>query len=371
MKILHVSHRFWPCLGGVETHIKQLCENLVEKDLECSVVCLNKCPNSRDKLSASDFMGKINIQRIGFLELGFYKIAPGIFGKFGNNDIVHVHGLGYFLDKLAATKIFHKRKLVLSTHGGIFHTKNLNLLKKIYFFGWCRLALRAFDKVIAVSKADYELFRKIVPAKKIVLFENPVEIEKFGSLKRQEKPNSFLFVGRLSKNKGFKELFKTFALLKEKGLFFSLTIAGRQFDLGKEELQKRAKDLGIGKEVNVLGEVNEKRLLQLFSENQFFVSASKYEGFGISAVEAMAAGLIPVLNDIAPFRRFVKNGENGFIAGFGNSEKASDEIEKAIRSGSAEKKRMAGSAKASTRRFSWHNNISKFEKLYLDLLVQN
>ncbi len=367
MKILQVFHHYKPYRGGVEKVIEQLNKNLKAKGFECSVLCLDRNPGSSKRLPARQRFDEALVERIPFLDMRYYKLAPFSLKKLQGFDIVHVHGLGYFSDKLAVTKLFHGKKLVISTHGGIFHTKRLGLLKWLYFFGWCRIALKAFDKVIAVSKADYKLFEKIVPKKKLVLIENPVEIEGFSS-KRSPVPNSFLFVGRLSRNKGLRQMLEAFAEVKGRGIDFSLAIAGKEFDFGREELEKTAMELGIGKQVSVLGEVSEKRLLQLYRENEFFASASQYEGFGISAVEAMAAGLVPILNSIAPFKRFVKNGENGFIADFGNAEKAAGVIEQALRLSSIGKKRFGDSARASAKRFSWQNCIGRFEKLYKALL---
>jgi len=202
---------------------------------------------------------------------------------------------------------------VLSTHGGIFHTKNHSLLKKIYFNLWCRLTLTAFDKVIAVSAQDFETFKKIVPERKLVLIENPVAVEMLSKIPRKPVPNSFLFVGRLSKNKGLENLLNAFAEVKKDGENFSLNIAGKPFDLSKKQVQEMVSAKDLNEKVKVLGMVSEKELLEFYSESEFFVSASEYEGFGISAVEAISAGLIPVLNSIPPFKTFVSDKKTGFI----------------------------------------------------------
>lgn len=368
LKILHLSHRFWPCLGGIETHVRQLCEKTLAKGFETRVVCLNKCPNSRKKLPASENFHGTEIRRLGFLELGFYRIAPGILRQLGECNVIHVHGLGFFSDALAKTKLLHRKKLVLSTHGGIFHTERESLLKRIYFFGWCRLALKAFDKIVAVSKQDFELFSKIVPKEKIALIENPIDTKSFEAIQRNPKENSFLFVGRLSKNKGLLNLLESFALLKENNPGFSLTIAGKDFDLRKEDLQKKAKELGIASNVSVLGRVSEKKMLELYAKNEFFVSASKYEGFGISAVEAMAAGLVPILNKIPAFEAFVKEGKNGLLADFSNSEKASAKIMQAALMPDKKKAQASASAKQFAKTLSWEKSIGKFEQVYREVL---
>ncbi len=364
MKVAHLSHRFWPCTGGIETHIMQLCEELNAKGDETKVVCLNKCPNSNKVLPAKDEKNGIAIERLRFLNLRIYRIAFGAIGKVKGFDTVHIHGLGFFSDYFALFKLFHKKKLVLSTHGGIFHTKNHSLLKKIYFNLWCRLTLTAFDKVIAVSAQDFETFKKIVPESRLVLIENPVPVEVLSKIPRKPVPNSFLFVGRLSKNKGLKNLLNAFAELKKKRQDFSLKIAGKPFDLSKKQVEKMILAKGLNEKVKVLGMVSEKELLELYSKNEFFASASEYEGFGISAVEAIAAGLVPILNAIPPFKAFVKEGKTGFIVDFSSKERAGKAIGKAIGLKKSERQEMGRNVRAFSQKFCWKTALKKFEKTY-------
>ncbi len=367
--VVQVSHRFWPCLGGVESHVKQLSQNLEKRGHCVRVVCLDKCPNSQKKLSKQENVSGIEVLRLGFLDLGFYRLAPAVLWKLGKAKIAHVHGLGFFSDFLAVKKIVHRKKLVLSTHGAVFHTSSMGFLKKLYFFGWCRLALRAFDKVVAVSKADYELFRKIVPKEKLVLIENPIDAKQ--GLFSGKEPNSFLFVGRLSKNKGLFELLEAFALVKETSPEFVLRIVGKGFDLDEKQVEEKAGELGLEKQVQVLGQVSDKELAKEYEKKEFFVSASRYEGFGITALEAMGSGLIPVLNSIPTFRGFVETGNAGFLADFSSKEKAAETILKAMSLSKKEKRDISKKALAFSRLFSWEKNISKFESLYQELLVQN
>jgi alpha-1,3-mannosyltransferase len=366
ISVVQVSHRFWPCLGGVESHVRQLCENLKRKGFVARVVCLDRCPNSPEKLLGKETVSGIEVSRLGFFDLGFYRVAPGVLWKLGDAEIVHVHGLGFFSDFLALKKLFHGKRLVLSTHGGVFHTGSLGLLKKIYFFGWCRLALRAFDRVVAVSRADYELFSKILPKEKLVLVENPVDARPVSGGKRQR--SSFLFVGRLSKNKGLFELLEAFALAKAESPGFVLRIVGKGFDLSERQLKERALELGLEKHVEVLGEVSDKGLAKLYAKSEFFVSGSSYEGFGITALEAMGSGLVPVLNDIPTFRSFVQDSGAGFLADFSGREKGAGAILAAMSLAGPEKEKLASRARAFAGLFSWERNIARFEEVYRGVL---
>ena len=73
-----------------------------------------------------------------------------------------------------------------------------------------------------------------------------------------------------------------------------LTIAGRDLENQKEDLQTLAKTFGCEATVTVLGKVSEKKKLNLFSHADFFVMPSKVEVQSIVTYQAALSG-IPVL----------------------------------------------------------------------------
>ena len=112
------------------------------------------------------------------------------------------------------------------------------------------------------------------------------------------------------------------------------------------------------------GEVNNNQLANAYSTSEFFVSASQYEGFGLTAIDTMAAGLLPVLNDIAAFRNFVEDKRNGVIVNFSDKNKAANDILKTMSLTKKKKELMAKAAKDSVQKFNWEKNIEKFLNVY-------
>ena len=171
----------------------------------------------------------------------------------------------------------------------------------------------------------------------------------------------------MSRNKRIDLLIDAFAGLKRKTKDFELHIAGMDFDNILEEMKRKAEESGIAENVFFHGEVSEKELLELLGSSEFFVSASEYEGFGLTALEAMAAGCIPVLNKIDSFKNFVSAGKNGFIADF---EKSAETAERIFEITEMEKKRkseIAGNAAARAGDFSWEKKALEYEKVYSEV----
>lgn len=361
MKILHVCNQFWPGTGGVEKIVMDLCRETGKEGFENAVLCLNRLHGSTKTLPASDQWENVPITRVPFLDAFFYKPAILPLRELKNADLILVHGISALLDFVALCKVFHHKPIVVLTHGGIFHTLRGGILKKIYFFGVERLVLKLVDRVVACSKPDFALFRPIT--KRIVLIENGVALERFKALASQEKDrNVFLFAGRLSRNKQVDWLIRTFGRLQGK-MEFELRIVGEDWEGLSASLKKIAKEEKIADRVVFTGKVSEDALLSEYAKAGFFVSASRHEGFGITVIEAMASGCIPLLNPIPSFSEFVRDGENGFLVDFSNAEKAAERI---LALNSCQTEEIAKRAVARAEHFSWKSRLVQWKQLFME-----
>ncbi|HZX20319.1 MAG TPA: glycosyltransferase family 4 protein [archaeon] len=356
MRIVQVVNHFSPCVGGMERVVYDIGVELAERGHNIKVVCLNRCANSNENLSEKEKVGKVFVERIPFLNLKYYKIAFGVFGKIKDTDVVHVHGIGFFSDFLIATKFLHKKKVVVSTHGGVFHTENIGFLKKIYFNFLQRLLLRFADKMIAVSKNDFELFKKIT--NNVVLVENGINVSDFTPGKKQK--NSFLFVGRFSKNKRVELLLDAFSKVEAE---FSLIIAGVDWENLLKKYREKVSELGLEKKVSFAINPSAEELRALYASSEFFVSASQYEGFGLALAEAMASGCIPIVQENEGFSQIL-SGKQGFLADFEDAKKTAAEIEKAMKLSAKEKNELGKSFVLRAKDFSWETRIKELERIY-------
>lgn len=103
----------------------------------------------------------------------------------------------------------------------------------------------------------------------------------------------FLFVGTIEPRKNLPFLFQSFKLAKAelgaKGAFLKLVIAGARGWLSEESFST-VKDLQLEDSVIFLGEVRREELVVLYNGAKALLMPSKYEGFGMPLVEAMACG---------------------------------------------------------------------------------
>jgi len=368
MRIVHVVRQFHPAVGGMETVVWELATAQVAKGHAVRVVTLNRMfekPNER--LPAREFVAGIEVIRVRYFGSNRYPLAFGVLRHVGEADVVHVHGLDFFFDYLAWTQPLHRRKLVVSTHGGFFHTPFAATLKRLYFSTVSRASLSWYGGVVTVSTADQTLFKAIRP-RGVTLIENGVNIEKYANAGPRRPAKSILVLGRFSANKRLDRAIAFLAALRRRDPEWRLTIAGRPGDLSAEDLRALAAQAGVGDAVEVLTLPFDEVVRHIMGKCSVIASASTYEGFGLAAIEGLSAGLFPLLNDIPPFRHLVERHNIGLLLDFSDAEIAAGRFLlkwREVQARYADYRQRAIEASAS---YAWAQVNDKYDACYHSVL---
>jgi alpha-1,3-mannosyltransferase len=314
MRVVHVVRQFPPSIGGLEDAVVNVVRRQrAAQRLDASIVTLDRVfsePGRR--LSPEDSFDGIPVRRIAWRGSSRYPIAPAVLGQVAGADIVHVHGIDFFFDFLAWTKPLHQRRLVASTHGGFFHSRFLRRAKQAYFKTATRLAMTAYDKVVACSEHDAALFSPIGQGR-VVTIENGIDTRKFSEASSPVLVPTLIYFGRLARHKRVDAAIALLAAVRRHSPDWRLIVVGSPGDHPWEELAPLAERLGAGSAVRHVPSPDDAALRSLIGQASYYVSASAHEGFGIAAVEALSAGLVPVLSDIPPFRKLMARAGVGFL----------------------------------------------------------
>ncbi|ALR01421.1 glycosyltransferase family 4 protein [Xylella fastidiosa] len=315
MKVVHVVRQFHPSIGGMEDVVFNIAMQLhLHAGIDVDVVTLNRVFTQSDVLlPCTDKYQGVSIQRIGYRGSSRYPLAPWVLRMLDKADVIHVHGIDFFYDFLALTRVLHGKPMVVSTHGGFFHTDYASRLKLLWFNTLTRLSALAYARIIASSESDGALFSKIVAPSRLRVIENGVDVEKYARCGSSEAGRTLLYFGRWSMNKGLLETLQLLAVLYVLDPRWRLIIAGREYDYDQAALAYEVDRLGLSEQVHFHCSPSQSQLRFLMEQAQFFISLSRHEGFGIAAVEAMSAGLIPVLSDIPPFARLHRESGLGVL----------------------------------------------------------
>lgn len=313
-RVIHVVRQYLPSIGGMEEVVRNIARHQVRSGQSgVRVLTLNRLfRNSAEVLPEREIIDGIEVIRLPFTGSSRYPLCPGVLRYLKEADIIHVHGVDFFYDFLAATKWLHRRPLLVSTHGGFFHTGFASTAKQIYFRSISRLSALAYSKVVATSSNDGNLFQPILQPQQLAVIENGVDVEKYADQAAPHLTPTLIYFGRWSSNKGLLPALQLFARLHQLRPEWRLIIAGREYDHSQQELASQIQHLGLSHVVTLAANPSDEQIRRLIHQASYFLCLSRHEGFGIAPIEAMSAGLTPLLSDIPPFRRLVQDSQQGF-----------------------------------------------------------
>lgn len=208
---------------------------------------------------------------------------------------IYFYRYGFFAALLS--KLFFKK--VYFT-GGIdyldagFATKRQRMIQAVFF----KLCNALSDRSFLVSSADAKnvsrLYGGCLPSNCELCF-HVLDFERFVYTPDIVKqPNQFLLVAWMQNidnvfRKGIDKAVKVFATVHKRHPESRFILAGPKGE-GSEYILKMVDELGLRDSVTYLGAIPESQKIELMKESRFYFMLSAYEGFGIAAIEALAAG---------------------------------------------------------------------------------
>jgi len=367
LNIVHIVRQFSPAVGGLESAVLSLARRqAADLGMAARVVTLDRVFGQEGRLPARGEVGGIPVTRLAWRGSTRYPLAPAVLAQLREADLVHVHAIDFFFDFLALTAPLHGKPMVASTHGGFFHTAKFAGLKRIWFNTVTRASARAYGQIIACSQSDFELFARHAP-RRLTLIENGIDVEKFGGAAAAAQRRTMIYFGRFAEHKRLPALFPIMAELRKLHPDWRLIVAGGESGQTIRDLRAMAEQAGVASAVIFEDRPRDERLRALIGEASFLGCLSGYEGFGLAAVEAMSAGLVPVLSGIAPFRRLGETAPDVMIVELGDPSAMARALEAAIVSdteNTARKYRLVDAAS----RYDWRHVARHYAQVYDEVL---
>jgi glycosyltransferase involved in cell wall biosynthesis len=141
-----------------------------------------------------------------------------------------------------------------------------------------------------------------------------------------------LFVGHLSEAKGVGDALRAIANLKQKGFIVNLKLAGKG---SLEQFQAQAQQLGIANQVEFLGLVKNKEIVNLMRSADLVLIPSRHEypeGFPMTIYEALCSRTPIVASDHPMFRERLQHQSNAMVFQAGNSAAIANCVEEILKS---------------------------------------
>ena len=295
MKVLQLGKYYHPHVGGIESHLKQLCGELKSSvDLEVIV-------SSSGKEGSIEDVDGIRVRRCGeVVNIASTSICPSMVRALSevDYDIVHVHGpnpMGVM--SYLASKKPKNHRIVVTHHSDIVKQR---VLRRGYA-PFVNLLLSHASAIVCTSPDYLESSSELVDFRdRCVVVPYGIDLAQFAvtadverkaaALRERFGAPLLMAAGRLIYYKGFE-----FVIEAMRGLDARLMIVGG--GPLRAELQARVDTCGVSDRVHLVGEVPNVELLPYYLASDIFVfpSIARSEAFGIVQLEAMACSR-PVVN---------------------------------------------------------------------------
>jgi glycosyltransferase involved in cell wall biosynthesis len=204
-----------------------------------------------------------------------------------------------------------------------------------------------------------------------------LDVNRFLSVKRREKRSEkkivkIIAVNNLMQRKGIEDILYAVKLLNKKKEF-EIHIFGDKniYTEYVAELIRLLENLGLEKRVYFRGSFFGDELLTELEDADIFLQASHFEGYGISLVEAMLAGLPPVTTNTGIAEELIQDGQNGFLVPIKNPPAIAKALNILLNNEKLRKKMGIKARKTAIRHaLTWEEVGNMFESAVDSLLIE-
>lgn len=307
-RILMVTPRFFPYMGGVESHVYQVGRRMAAQGWDITILTAD--PSG--KLSANEDIEGIKIIRVRAWPTNRdYYWAPGIYQKIINEhwDLIHIQSYHTLVPPLAMlAALYANIPYLITFHGGGHSSRLRHALRSIQRMLLRPLLSRA-EKLIAVAKFEIPLFsgELFLPSEKFVLVPNGAELPKIEPIIGGRQP-LIASVGRLERYKGHQHIIAAMPFILKKRPEMRLWIAGS--GPYENELLSQIDKLNLHEQITIraIPATERETLARELSKASLFVLYSEYETHPIAVLEAISLGCPALVSNTSGLAELAEQG---------------------------------------------------------------
>lgn len=252
--------------------------------------------------------------------------------------------------------------------------------------------MAAADRIIAATQAERDQLETLygVDPQKITIIPPGVDTHHFYPIPQDEAKEAIgipttdrmaLFVGRIEPLKGVDTLIRAMAIVRKTCKTFRcphyLVIIGGDPEEDPEEmsaemnrLQGLCQELGLSDMILFLGKRGQMTLPYYYAAAEVVVMPSRYESFGMVALEAMACGTPVIASRVGGLAHLIQDGKTGYFVPSQDPEALAEKlrlvfVDKELRT------RLGTQAAHYARDFCWESIASQIGDVYTDMVSED
>ena len=292
--------------------------------------------------------------------------VPGFYRKINREkvDTVHINTALNPLSILrdaAFVKMARLAKcpILLHLHGGKFLAREFD---NKFFARISEKMLKTASVVVVLSELEKEIIEKRWQNLNARVLENAVAVSEKQFNKQNSSEKTIIFLGRLHESKGLNEIVQACRTLKSENFEFRFNCfgAGELREFFAAEMTEI-----LGDKFYYGGVISGAEKEKALNDADIFLLPSRYgEGLPMAMLEAMAAGCVVVVSEMASVGAVVKDGENGFTVEPNNVTQLIEKL-KLLLSNEKDLKFLSQNARATiAEKFDLKTYIQELEDIY-------
>ena len=303
--------------GGMSVYVQQISKYLSENH-NVTVVTGEKADSFTDKnlefISLDIFESELNVEdKEIYLQEFKNKLEDSL--DLYSFDVIHAH---YWLSGLVAREISNELNIpfIFTSHSlGIFldgyNKERVDCEKMVMTSTNLVTASSIFETMLIADsyKIDENKIEKITPGVDRRIFIPDFSVE---------KENIILSIGRVQEQKGQLQTIEFLDNFKKiQNDFKCYFVGGPSGKHGNEylhELKQSIKDFNLHKHVEFLGDLPQTEIINLFKKAKLLIHTSKFETFGLVAIEANTMGVPVLTTNNGSLMEIIENNKNGYLS---------------------------------------------------------
>jgi glycosyltransferase involved in cell wall biosynthesis len=291
MRVLQITPRMAPHIGGVETHVREVAGRLTALGVETEVLTTDHLGG----LPELELIDGVPIRRVP-AHAGENLFAPAVLGAVepGRWDLVHVQCVHTFVAPFAMLAARRAGvPYVLTFHAG-GHTSGWRNAARRPQLGALRPLLSRAAALVAIADFEVERYARMLrlPRERFVTIPNGFELPRPSAGVARSQAPLIVSCGRLERYKGHHLVLAALPHVLAEHPEARLWIAGR----GPEEsaLREQASRLGVGERVEIGAVSDRQEMADRLAGASLAVMLSSFETQPLAALEAASLG-VPLL----------------------------------------------------------------------------
>lgn len=318
----------------------------------------------------------------------FYALKVALDIRKQGCDLVHVYYYPQFANLIK--RLNPKLRVILNNHGeSMYRVKYTNIKKR----------LRKIDLVVSCSDFVTKYTCEMFPEFEHRCTTVPMGLSPDCYSRHHHKvspdnpsPRRLLSVSRIAPEKGIHVLLEAFELIAREDPHATLTLVGPEWIAPREDIVDLCLDKAVAagldpfykgsyllqlkqklspeaaKRVTFAGLVAHNDVPAYYANSDIYVSATLHESFGMSVIEAMAAGLPVVAPRIKAFEDLISDGQTGLLVEEINPSAIAAAVLKLFKNPELGKSISCAAREMVCAQFSWDTISSSLLQLYREVL---